>query len=85
VADRNLSALDAMKLSFRAGKANLGGVLGLLVLNALVGMLGFFLCFVGGYLYLPIAFASQAVAYRRVFPEVAQTFPSPPPPPASWA
>jgi hypothetical protein len=85
VADRKLSGLDAIKLSIKAGKANFGGVLGLLVLNALLGFLGIFVCFVGAYLYLPIAFASQAVAYRRVFPEVQQTFASPPPPPASWA
>lgn len=85
VADRKLSGLDAVKLSIKAGKANFGGMLGLLVLNALLSFLGIFLCFVGAYLYLPIAFASQAVAYRRVFPESQQTFASPPPPPASWA
>ena len=85
VADRKLSGLDAVKLSIKAGKANFGGMLGLLVLNALLGLLGICLCFVGAYLYLPIAFASQAIAYRRVFPEAQQTFASPPPPPASWA
>jgi uncharacterized membrane protein len=85
VADRKLSGLDAVKLSIKAGKANFGGVVGLLVLNALLGFAGVLLCFVGAYLYLPIAFASQAVAYRRVFPETSQTFASPPPPPASWA
>src|SRR5215475_3430639 len=85
VADRKLSGLDAIKLSFKAGKANFGGILGLLLLNALFGMLGLLLCFVGVYLYLPISFASQAVAYRRVFPEVPETFAQSPPPPASWA
>jgi uncharacterized membrane protein len=85
VADRKLSALDAIKLSFRAGKANLGGVLGLMLLNTLFGMLGVLCCIIGVYFYLPIAFASQAVAFRRVFPETSQPFPMPPPPPASWA
>jgi len=85
VADRKLSGLDAVKLSFKAGKANFGGVVGLLALNALLGLAGVLLCFVGAYLYLPIAFASQAIAYRRVFPATSQTFASPPPPPASWA
>jgi hypothetical protein len=85
VADRKMSGLDAVKLSVKAGKANFGGMLGLLALNALLGFAGIFLCFVGAYLYLPIAFASQAVAYRRVFPEARQPFASPPPPPASWA
>jgi uncharacterized membrane protein len=85
VADRKLSALDAVKLSFRAGKANLGGVLGLMLLNMLFGMLGVLCCIIGVYFYLPIAFASQAVAFRRVFPETSQPLPGPPPPPASWA
>jgi uncharacterized membrane protein len=85
VADRKLSGLDAVKLSIKAGKANFGGMVGLMLLNALLGFAGVFLCFVGAYLYLPIAFASQAVAYRRVFPETSQIFASPPPPPASWA
>jgi hypothetical protein len=85
VADRKLSGLDAVKLSIKAGKANFGGVLGLLLLNAVFGFLGLFLCFVGVYLYLPISFAAQVVAYRRVFPQLQQTFASPPPPPASWA
>src|SRR2546423_15155499 len=79
IADRKMSGLDAVKLSFKAGKANFGGVLGLMLLNTLFGFLGVLCCIVGVYLYLPIAFASQAVAYRRVFPQIAQGFPSPPP------
>ena len=85
VADRNLSGLDAVKLSFKAGKANFGGMLGLLLLNALLSFVGVLCCFVGAYFVLPISFASHAVAYRRVFPETTENFPVPPPPPASWA
>ncbi len=87
VVDRNMSGLDAAKLSIRAGRANLGGVLGLLLLNALLGIVGVFCCFVGVYLYLPVSFAATSIAYRRVFPAVPGTFgqPPPPPPPASWA
>ncbi|MFN2577880.1 MAG: hypothetical protein ABR607_09360 [Pyrinomonadaceae bacterium] len=85
VADRNLTGLDAVKLSFRAGKANIGGVFGLILLNVLLSVVGVLCCFVGLYFYLPVAFASQAVAYRRVFPDIAPTFPSPPPPPGNWA
>lgn len=87
VADRKLSGIDAVKLSFKACQANFGGVLGLLLLNALFGIVGVLCCFVGVYLYLPVSFASYAVAYRRVFPEVPESFmpPPPPPPPGSWA
>src|SRR6266705_6377963 len=85
VVDRRLPAIDAVKLSIKAGKENFGGVLGLLLLNALFGLVGMLCCFVGVYFYLPVAFASQVVAYRRIFPELGSPFPSPPPPPASWA
>ncbi len=85
VADRKLSGLDAVKLSYRAGKANFGGVLGLLLLNALLGFVGILCCVIGVYFYLPVSFAAMAVAYRRVFPDIPETFPTPPPPPANWA
>jgi len=85
VVDRKLSGMDAVKLSFKAGKANFGGVLGLLLLNALFGFLGVLCCIVGVYFWLPVSLAAISVAYRRVFPETAENFPVPPPPPASWA
>jgi len=86
VADRKMPGLDAVKLSFRAGRANIGGVLGLMLLNGLFTFLGLLACGVGVYFYLPVAIASQAVAYRRVFPDMGQfgQYP-PPPPPQSWA
>ena len=85
VADRKMSGLDAVKLSFRAAKANFGGVLGLVLLNGLFSIVGLLCCIVGLYFYLPVSLAAQAVAYRRVFPEIAADFTSPPPTPGSWA
>jgi len=85
VADRKMAGLDAVKLSFRAARANFGGLLGLILLNGVFAMLGLLCCIVGVYFYMPIGFAAQAVAYRRVFPEIETSFASPPPPPGSWA
>ncbi len=85
IADRNLSGVDAVKLSFKAAKANFGGILGLILVNVGLGILGVLCCYVGAFLVAPISLTSYAVAYRRVFPEVSQNFASPPPPPASWA
>ena len=85
VVDRRLSGLEAIKLSFRACKANFSGVLGLLLLNAAFGIVGLLCCLIGAYFYLPVSFASYVIAYRRIFPEIPQNFPLPPPPPASWA
>jgi hypothetical protein len=85
IADRGLSGLEAIKLSIKAGKANFGGILGLLLLNAALGVLGVLACYVGVFFLMPVSFASYAVAYRRVFPALSQNFPSPPPPPGDWA
>jgi uncharacterized membrane protein len=84
IADKKMSGLEAVKLSFRAGKANFGGILGLLLLNALFGIVGVLCCVIGVYFYLPVAFAAQAVAYRRIFPDTGTIFPTPPPPPGDW-
>jgi hypothetical protein len=86
VVDRKLEAVDALKLSFRASKANLGGIVGFVVLNAVFAFVAFLCCFVGLYFYLPLSFAASTVAYRRVFPDVGNIgeYP-PPPPPQRWA
>ena len=85
IADRGLSGLDAIKLSIKAGKANFGSILGLLLVNVGLGILGVLACYVGVFFLMPISLASYAVAYRRVFPALSQNFPSPPPPPGNWA
>jgi uncharacterized membrane protein len=86
IVDRNLSGVEAIKTSMRAGRANLGGVVGLMLLTVLLNFGGLLVCCVGGYFLLPITFAAQAVAYRRVFPDLgSSSFSTPPPPPGSWA
>jgi uncharacterized membrane protein len=85
IADRGLSGLDATKLSIKAGKANFGGILGLLLVNAGLGLIGVLCCYVGVFFFMPVALTSYAIAYRRVFPAVLQNFASPPPPPSNWA
>jgi hypothetical protein len=68
IVERRLSGLDAVKTSIKAVTANLGGILGLLGLNFVLGIAGMLLCYVGSLLVMPIGFAAWAVAYRRVFP-----------------
>lgn len=86
VVDRKLSAIDALKLSFRAARANLGSVIGFVLLDAVLRLASLLLCIVGFYFYLPISFAAYLIAYRRVFPDIGEfgEYP-PPPPPQSWA
>jgi hypothetical protein len=86
IADRKLSGLDAIKLSYRAALQNLGGIIGLMLLMGGLGILGVLACYVGVFFVMPISFAAYAVAYRRVFPESGPLGrPAPPPPPGSWA
>ena len=86
IVDRQLSGLDAIKLSYRAALKNLGGIIGLVLVMAGLGILGVLACYVGVFLVMPISFAAYAVAYRRVFPETGTfTGAVPPPPPGSWA
>ena len=86
IVDRNLSGLDAIKLSYRAAVKNLSGIIGLMLLMGALGILGVLACYVGVFFVMPISFGAYAVAYRRVFPEtVSFGSPAPPPPPGSWA
>jgi len=85
IVDRKLSGWDAIKLSARASTKNLGGMLGLILLNFLLGLLGVLACYVGVFFVMPISFAGYAAAYRRIFPDLAPSIVSPPPPPANWA
>jgi hypothetical protein len=85
IADRNMSGLDAVKLSIKAAKANFGGILCLMLLNVGLGIVGVICCYVGVFLVMPVSFAANAIAYRRVFPAISQNFASPPPPPSNWA
>jgi uncharacterized membrane protein len=86
IVDRKLSGWDAVKTSYRAALQNLGGVVGLILLNAGLSILGVLACYVGVFLVMPVSFASYAAAYRRVFPDIGNlNFAAPPPPPGSWA
>jgi hypothetical protein len=69
IVDRKLSGWDACKTSARAVRGNLGGVLGLVLLNFGAGIAGMLLCYVGAFLLMPLGFAAIAVAYRQVFPD----------------
>ena len=67
IVDRRLSGIEAVKLSAKAGLANFWPLLGLLLLNGLLGFGGLLLCYVGLFLVLPVTFAASAVAYEQVF------------------
>lgn len=68
IAERNMGGWEAFRLSARAVWANLSGVVGLILVEFAMGVVGYLMCGIGLYLVFPIMFAGVAVAYRRVFP-----------------
>ena len=70
IADRGLGGWDAVVMSAKGVMGNLGGVLGLVLLNMLMSIGGLFLCYIGAFLVMPIGFAAVDQAYRRIFPEM---------------
>jgi hypothetical protein len=81
IVDRRLSGVEAVKLSLKAGMGNFWRLLGLLLLNGLLGLAGVLLCYVGLFLALPVIFAAVSVAYTQVFGLGEVRSPLPPPPP----
>jgi uncharacterized membrane protein len=80
IVDRNLGGLDAFKLSAKAVWQNLSGVVGIILVEFVLGFIGYLACGIGLYFVLPIMFAGVFVAYRKVFPKLNQGFSMPPPP-----
>ncbi|MDQ3666589.1 MAG: hypothetical protein M3410_08435 [Acidobacteriota bacterium] len=84
IVDRRMSGLDAVKLSAKAALANFWPLLGLLLLNGLMGFAGVLLCYVGVFLALPVTIGAIAVAYEEVFGLGEVQGPILPPPPPSF-
>lgn len=82
IVDRNLSVWEAMKTSAKAVRQNLGGVIGLILVGAVINIVGALACGIGAYFTAPIVLAGNMLAYRKVFP--AQVLNQPPPPNAYY-
>jgi len=82
IVDRKLSAIDAIKLSFRAALANFWRLLGMVILTSLMTSVGVLACYVGAFLVMPIGYAAIAKAYEQVFGlDEGVGFSNMPPPP----
>lgn len=81
IVDKNISGMQAMKLSAKAVWKNLGGVAGFIgVYCVIIFAASFLTCGIGVYFILPIITAAFTVVYRKVFPALKQTNFEPPPP-----
>lgn len=67
ITERGMSPFSAIKWSVRGVLPHVPGLFALHVLNGILGMIGFLLCVIPGVLYVPIAMASTAFAFRKVY------------------
>ena len=84
IADKDIGVMEAISLSARAGWSNIGGLILLMILQTLVGFVGALACGIGIFFVLPIIYASNAVAYRQVFPDTPQPQHNAPPQPNAY-
>jgi len=79
IVDRNLGVIAAITTSAKAVMANLGGCIGLILVNFVLIIAGYLAFCVGVYFVLPIIVAANVVAYRKVFPSLDDRSHEPPP------
>lgn len=77
--DRNLGPVKAMTTSARAVFGNMGGVVGLIVVNFGLVIAGYVALCIGIYFVIPVIIAGNVVAYRHVFPRYDDRIHEPPP------
>lgn len=72
IVDRGLGPIPAMLLSAKAVWKNLKGVCGLILIDFALALLGELAFCIGIYVAIPVIFATNLVAYRKVFPAKAR-------------
>ncbi len=83
IVDRKMTGLNAVKLSFKAARANFWRLLGLMLLSGALNFIGVLLCYVGVFFVLPVNFAAIAMSYEQVF-GLSEFQPNVPPPPPTF-
>lgn len=71
IADRHLSAMDAIKVSIAGVRKNFWGLLWFFLVNLIVTMVTTLCCFVPSLFFLPLSMASFYILYRDIFPQDA--------------
>lgn len=74
IMDHDLSVSDAMKLSFRGAKQNLGGLALLWILEFAIIVGGLLVFCIGFFFVMPVIYAANTFAYRQVFPDTYNNF-----------
>jgi uncharacterized membrane protein len=72
IVDRGLKAIPALRVSACGAWANLGGMVALTLLLALIGTVAALFFYFPVFLVMPISFGAMVTAYRKIFPETRQ-------------
>jgi hypothetical protein len=67
ITERGLNPWQAMVWSVKGALPHFFGILGLNLLNGLASTIGFMFCIVPGILYIPVAFAANAYAFKKIY------------------
>jgi uncharacterized membrane protein len=84
VMEHDLSIGDALVTSLKAALSNAGGLILLIILEALVAILGLIALCVGLFVAMPVVYAANVFAYRMVFPYFNLPGNMEPPPPTAY-
>ncbi len=85
IVDRKMKAMEAIKLSYRAALAHVGGLFGMTLLYMLIGTLSAFACYFPYFLFAPLAMGSIVLIYHDIFGITSDPLPESPattPPPS---
>ena len=86
VMEQDLSVGDALITSIKAAFSNVGGLIVLIILEALILILGVIALCVGIFVAMPVIYAANVFAYRQVFPYFDRpNYNTAPPPPEAYA
>lgn len=80
VVDKKMPAWEAVKTSASAVWNNLAGIAGLFGVGIVVCIVGYMILCIGIYFVIPLVFAANTVAYRKIFPGSSPSNFAPPPP-----
>ena len=68
IADRHVSGIDAVKISFQGVRRNLFGLIGYMIVLTIVSLVLAMMCYLPVLFFLPVSFASLFVLYREIYP-----------------
>ena len=85
ILEHDLPVGDALLTSAKAASSNVGGLIVLIILEALIALLGVIALCVGIFVAMPVIYAANVFAYRMVFPYFDRPgFNTAPPPPSAY-